>query len=95
MWQVTYPHITGQNRKENPDYDEVYLLTRYASLEHWDATRPPELFKLGGAGPYLDRFIEGEKQRGALMIQTEMTALRGGPAFNGPYFPTPIVEPAR
>src|SRR5262245_22310822 len=38
MWQVAYPALPGQTQRENPDYDEAYLLTRYASIEHWQAT---------------------------------------------------------
>ena len=34
MWQVFDPEGVS-----NKDYDEVYLMTRYASVEHWRATR--------------------------------------------------------
>ena len=34
MWKVEYTGVPGEASKESPDYDEVYLSTRYASLEH-------------------------------------------------------------
>lgn len=43
LWQVMYPALPGQTRHESDEYDEAYLLTRYASLEHWHATRESEI----------------------------------------------------
>lgn len=46
MWLVD---PTAIDKTASRDYDEVILLTRYASLEHWRASR--EAFKFGGNGP--------------------------------------------
>lgn len=94
MWQVAYPTMPGQARKESPEYDEAYLLTRYVSYAHWEATRGNEINKLGGDGPDFLALQEGLKIRNGLGLPQgpggEITVLRGHPAFNGPYFPKPV-----
>lgn len=66
------------------DYDEVYLLTRYASLDHWQATRNPTL--MGGNGPDFDILVEALKIRGELTIDSDVTFLQGFHGPNSPYF---------
>jgi hypothetical protein len=66
------------------DYDEVYLLTRYASLDHWQATRNPTL--MGGNGPDFDSLVEALKIRGELTIDSDVTFLQGFHGPNSPYF---------
>ena len=39
MWKVVTPEGVTDGPQASKDYDEVYLLTRYASVEHWKATR--------------------------------------------------------
>lgn len=94
MWQVTYPNVPNQSRLESADYDEVYLLTRYTGIEHWQATRDAEIGKLGGDGPDLLSLREGLKTRANLGVRGgpdgQIVVLQGRPAFNGPYFPRPI-----
>jgi hypothetical protein len=94
MWQVAYPTMPGQTRKESPDYDEAYSLTRYVNFAHWETTRNNEISKLGGDGPDFATLQEGLRIRAGLGIPQgpggEITVLRGRPAFNGPYFPKPI-----
>lgn len=85
MWQVTYPALPGQTQRESRDYDEAYLLTRYASIEHWQATRGAEIDKVGGSGPDLLRMRESLKQRQALTTGSHIVVLRGRPALTGPY----------
>jgi hypothetical protein len=93
MWQVAYPQIQGQTHRESPEYDEVYLLTRYASVEHWQATRESEIARQGGYGPDFVSLREGLRIRAGLSLPQgpggEITVLRGKPASNGPYFTDP------
>ncbi|MBT8145802.1 MAG: hypothetical protein KJN90_03065, partial [Gammaproteobacteria bacterium] len=45
-WQIVYP----QGGSENPELDEAYRLARYASYEHWQATRPSSSASSGATG---------------------------------------------
>lgn len=66
------------------DYDEVVLVTRYASLDHWQATR--NAVKLGGNGPDYDALIAALAVRSELTIETSLTFLEGFNGPNGPYY---------
>ena len=67
----------------SPDYDEVYLMTRYASVEHWVATRDP--VKMGGNGPDWEKCRQALALRRDLTIETHVTILKG--KLSGvPYF---------
>jgi len=81
MWQVIHPEMVGG---ETNDYDEAYLLTRYASVEHWKATR--ESPKLGGNGPDWEKCMEALEKRRSLSFETSAQFLQGGIAPNGPYY---------
>jgi hypothetical protein len=81
MWQV----IPGPNQAEAPpDYDEVYLTTRYASLEHWAATR--DAATLGGDGPDYAAMQAALAVRQSLTIETKVTFLKGATGPLGPVF---------
>ena len=72
MWLV----IPGPNQQPaSPDYDEVYLTTRYASLEHWAATR--DAAALGGDGPDYAALQAALAVRQSLTIETKVTFLKG------------------
>ncbi len=90
MWQIVYPEMPGQPLRAPSDFDEVCLLTHYASLGHWRATRASEIGKLGGEGPDLARLHEGLRIRAGLSIpgggHGRVTVLSGKPAFSA----TPI-----
>lgn len=81
MWQV----VPGPGSDGPPaDYDEVYLMTRYASVEHWAATR--EASKLGGNGPDYEAMRKALAARHAVTISTEVVFLKGFTGPNGPYY---------
>lgn len=82
MWQITHPDFAGT--KESPDYDEVILITRYASLEHWQATR--NMVSLGGNGPDWEKCRDALDQRRALTIETSLQFMQGSAWQNPPYF---------
>jgi hypothetical protein len=78
MWQVFDPE-NGPAK----DYDEVYLMTRYASVAHWRATRDATL--LGGNGPDWEKCRRGLDVRQSLTISTSVVFMQG--ALNSkPYF---------
>lgn len=81
MWQVIPP---PDGRDTSPDYDEVYLTTRYASVEHWAATR--DAAALGGDGPDYAALQEALKIRQSLTIETRLTFLKGATGPLGPVF---------
>ena len=86
MWKVEPP--PGE---EGPsDYDEVYLLTRYASFDHWKATR--DMVGLGGNGPDFEAAIDAVKRRHELSTETRVTFLKGGPSDGRPYFMPGMAE---
>jgi hypothetical protein len=93
MWQVMNVTLDDQAgglensgyqvmRDNGKGYDEVVLVTRYASLDHWQATR--NAVSLGGNGPDYDALIEALAVRRELTIETSLTFLQG---FNGPNDP--------
>ena len=72
MWLV----IPGPNQQPaSSDYDEVYLTTRYASLEHWAASR--DAAALGGDGPDYAALQAALAVRQSLTIETRVTFMRG------------------
>lgn len=81
MWQV----LPAPGEEEaSPDYDEVYLATRYASVEHWAATR--DAVSLGGDGPDYQALQDALAVRRDLTIETSLTFLNGATGPMGPYF---------
>jgi hypothetical protein len=72
MWQVIPP---PGGAEASPDYDEVYLTTRYASVEHWAATR--DAAAMGGNGPDYAALQAALEVRRSLTIETKVTFLQG------------------
>lgn len=85
MWKVTHPEIPGgQVGVDSPDYDEIYLMTRYASVEHWKATR--ETFKHGGNGPDWEKCMKALEELAPLTLETSLTFLEGCKWDSAPHF---------
>lgn len=82
MWKVIHPPETAD--EESADYDEVYLMTRYASLDHWRATR--ETTKHGGNGPDWDQCKAALDYRRSVTLETHMQFLEGSTWTNPPWF---------
>jgi hypothetical protein len=80
MWRV----LPAPGESEPEGFDEVYLLTRYASLEHWSATR--EMAKLGGNGPDFEACRAAVLRRQELALETSVRFLDGAVSPGGPYF---------
>jgi hypothetical protein len=84
MWKVITPSGVEGAPPESKDYDEVYLSTRYASLEHWKASRDGVLH--GGNGPDWIKCKAALDRRSALTISSNVIFLKGRMAPGGPYF---------
>lgn len=80
MWQVDQGALDTQ---KSADYDEAILLTRYASLAHWRASRAP--FELGGNGPDAEALAKAHQYRQSVTLETNFKILKGKLADNGPY----------
>jgi hypothetical protein len=82
QWKVVHPEGTG-----TPKYDDVYRLARYASFEHWQATRESTSRSIGGNGPGSDERIGGFTDRGTLQTGSKGAYfLQGRMAPGGPYY---------
>ncbi len=82
MWLVTHPEVTGS--EEPKDYDEAILMTQYASVEHWQATR--DMTSLGGNGPDWEKCQEAIQFRRTLTLETSLQFLQGSTWNNPPYY---------
>lgn len=90
MWQVIHPADVGETASEaNAEYDEVWLMTRYASVEHWRATR--RMAELGGNGPDYEKALEALRERRALTLHTDLQFLQGSTWQHPPQY-LPAVE---
>jgi hypothetical protein len=84
MWQVFTPAGVEGATATSKEYDEVYLSTRYASVEHWKASRDAALH--GGNGPDWVKCKAALDLRQSLTISSSVIFLKGSMASNGPYF---------
>ena len=81
MWLVL-PPPGGQ--EASPDYDEVYLSTRYASVEHWSASR--DAAAMGGDGPDYAALQAALAIRQSLTLETKVTFMQGATGPLPPVF---------
>jgi hypothetical protein len=89
-WRVTMPDIGGEaGMLDHPDYDEVYMLVRYASFEHWKATRT--FAHLAGNGPDWEQARAATAARGPMVLDSWVTFLEGGLYEGGPFY-TPALQ---
>ncbi len=65
QWKAVYPAESGF--AESEDYDEMFMMVRYAGYEHWKAARPGQIAAMGGDGPDFVAY------RAALAGQDEVT----------------------
>ena len=75
QWKVIYPPPPACDRKEHADYDEILMMTRYASYAHWEATR--RAVELGGNGPDYGKMREAMALRRSLSQETWVQFLQG------------------
>lgn len=84
MWKVVEPDGIDGLVKAKKDYDEVYMTTRYANMEHWKASR--EGVQHGGNGPDWDKCEKALRFRNGVTLQSSVIFMKGHMAPNGPYF---------
>ena len=71
--------------------EDVYRLVRYASIEHWEATRFQRTTV--GDGPAFERDQKGRKERATIEVGSRGAYfLQGHTAPGGPYFLPPLRE---
>jgi len=80
QWKVAY--LPTGTPVESEDYDEMYTLSRYASIEHYDAVNSGPA-DLGGDGPDYQAAIQARRKLVDLAIYTSNRYLRG-PLFGSP-----------
>jgi hypothetical protein len=102
QWKRVYPQLeeaarsgSSELRRESPDYDEAYMMVRYASYEHWQATRPQVMARLGGDGPDYQACVEGLRRRAALTLASEVRFLEGYLHHSSPLFLPAVDEDYR
>ena len=85
MFPVIHPEDVGETAApESPAYDEIWLITRYASVDHWRATRG--MAELGGNGADYRAALEALRRRRELTLETNLRFLAGEPWASPPFF---------
>jgi hypothetical protein len=91
MWKAIHPpNVEGSADRASPKLDEVYLMTRYASVQHWKATR--SFTRLGGNGPDAEKAFKALIARHKLTLESSFVFLKGYLSSNPPYFMPPLPE---
>jgi hypothetical protein len=83
MWKVDRQALGL--KKSSEKIEEAYLLTRYASLEHWHASRDG-IVQLAGNGEDARVALEALNFRDSVTLETNFVVLKGSLAQAGPYF---------
>ncbi len=83
-WQVIHPADVAEATAVSPEFDEVWLMTQYASVDHWRATR--RMSALGGNGPDYEKALAALRLRRDLTIKTDLRFLSGSTWQNPPQF---------
>ncbi len=87
QWKVIYPNAPNRTT-ENPAFDEVVTLTRYASEAHRRAMAPDRAVLLGGNGPDWRAWRQALDAQNPMVLQTSVELLRGE-MYNSPPVYTP------
>ncbi len=92
QWRVVY--LPNSNAVENPDWDEIYNLTRYASYEHYLAIRDNAV-SMGGNGLDYQEVIRAAGQLNAMTYERSLEFLSGSPFASPPQYAPGINESYR
>ena len=91
MWQVVHPTVDDRaTGEEDAEYDEVILMTRYAGVDHWRATR--DTYQHGGNGPDWEKCMAAINFRRSLTIETSLQFLKGHKWDNSPWYMPGLAE---
>jgi len=88
QWKIAY--LPAGTPIENIDYDEVYSLSRFASLEHYEAINASAV-SLGGDGPDYDAAVRAFGLINQLTLESSVRFLKG-PLFDSPPVYAPPVD---
>lgn len=81
QWKAVYPPESGF--PESPDYDEVFMLVRFAGFEHWKAARFERITAMGGDGRDYEAYLSG------LEVQEEATRSHSVTFLQGHMYQSP------
>ncbi len=85
MWKRIHPVVDGEAvSDDSAEYDDVYLMTRYASVAHWRATR--DMAAHGGNGPDWVKCREALAFRRSITQETSLMFFEGHVWDNAPWF---------
>jgi len=85
MWKRIHPVVDGNTVSDgSADFDDVYLMTRYASVAHWRATR--DMATIGGNGPDWVKCREALSFRRSVTKETSLMFFQGHKWDNAPWF---------
>ncbi len=94
QWREVFPRpedfeggtVPPNLETESPELDEVVMMIRYASVEHFDATRPDVMHRLGGNGRDYEACLEALRKLTALTYEASSSILRGHMYHSPPIF---------
>ncbi len=75
QWKAIYPAESGF--AESTDYDEVFMMVRYAGYEHWLAAQPDEIVAMGGDGNDHAAYQEALDAQATAILSRSVTFLEG------------------
>jgi hypothetical protein len=88
IWKLIYP--APAIGEENDDYDEVMMIMRYASYQHWQACKSPA--RLIGDGPDYQAYAAAESRRDELTLGKRQRFIKGIMFGNPAAFTPPLPE---
>lgn len=97
QWKVVYPIVPEgggepSGHLESADWDEAFMMVRYVSREHWEASRPGVMHRLGGDGPDFEACVEALDRRRALTVESTVEFLVGHFYDRPPIFTPALAE---
>lgn len=91
QWQVIYPDAPSRTA-ESPGYDEMITMSRYASYQHYQATRPGQAVFLGGNGPDWRAWRDALAAEAGFVLETNVEFLQGFNHFSPPQYQPGLPE---
>ena len=91
QWQIVYPDAPRRT-EESPDYDEMITLSRYASYQHYLATRPGRAVLVGGNGPDWHAWRAAGEAEAERTIETSTEFLQGFTHTSSPSYQPGLPE---
>ena len=91
QWQVVHPDAPSRT-PDDPEFDEVVTLTRYASREHLESMRPDRAVLSGGNGPDWRAWRDALAAQAPLTNETSVEIMQGEMYYSPPLFMPPLAE---